>query len=114
MIPKKYMDESKYKIVRTQFGDESIDVIYRKLRKPLSRAEQDALPPEKRDMFSFVADFNPRTYQADRGIICHQDMSVTLRDEIQAALHTLQHGGVNFPERQETTNLRALGFQPCG
>lgn len=80
MIPEKYMDESKYKIVRTQFGDESIDVIYRKLRKPLSRAEQDALPPEKRDMFSFVADFNPRTYQADRGIICHQDMAVTLRD----------------------------------
>jgi len=80
MIPEKYLDESKYKIVPTQFGDESIDVIYRKLRKPLSRAEQDALPPEKRDMFSFVADFNPRTYQADRGIICHQDMTVTLRD----------------------------------
>lgn len=80
MIPEKYLDKSKYKIVPTKFGDESIDVIYRKLRKPLSRAEQDALPPEKRDMFSFVADFNPRTYQADRGIICHQDMTVTLRD----------------------------------
>ena len=58
MIPEKYLNDPFYKIVPTKFGDETIDVIYRKLRKPLSRAEQDALPPEERDMFSFVADFN--------------------------------------------------------
>lgn len=80
MIPEKYLNDPQYKIVPTQFGDEVIDVIYRKMRKPLSRAEQDALPPEERDMFSFVADFNQRTYEAAPGIICHQDVAVPLRD----------------------------------
>ena len=80
MIPEKYLNDPFYKIVPTKFGDETIDVIYRKLRKPLSRAEQDALPPEERDMFSFVADFNQRTYDAAPDIICHQDVAVPLRD----------------------------------
>lgn len=80
MIPEKYLNDPQYKIVPTRFGDETIDVIYRKMRKPLSRAEQDALPPEERDMFSFVADFNQRTYEAAPGIICHQDVAVPLRD----------------------------------
>ena len=51
-----YSKNPNYKIVPTKFGDETIDVIYRKLRKPLSRADQNALPPEERDTFSFVAD----------------------------------------------------------
>ena len=80
MIPEKYLNDPNYKIVPTKFGDETIDVIYRKMRKPLSRAEQDALPPEERDMFTFVADFNQRTYEAAPGIICHQDVAVPLRD----------------------------------
>ena len=80
MIPEKYLNDPKYKIVPTKFGDETIDVIYRKMRKPLSRAEQDALPPEERDMFTFVAEFNQRTYDAAPGIICHQDVAVPLRD----------------------------------
>ena len=80
MIPEKYLNDPNYKIVPTKFGDETIDVIYRKMRRPLSRAEQDALPPEERDMFSFVADFNQRTYDAAPDIICHQDVAVPLRD----------------------------------
>ena len=76
----KYRDNPNYKIVPTNFGDETIDVIYRKLRKPMSRADQEKLPPNERDMFSFVADFNPRTYEAAPNIICHQDVAVKLRD----------------------------------
>ncbi len=75
-----FRNDPRYKIVPTRFGDETVDVIYRKLRKPLSRAEQDALPPEKRDMFSFVADFNQRSYMAAKDVCCHQDMAVPLRD----------------------------------
>lgn len=80
MIDKKFRNDPKYKIVPTQFGDAVIDVIYRKLRKPSSKEEQLALPPEERDMFTFVAPFNQRTYVAAKGIICHQDQAVTLRD----------------------------------
>lgn len=76
----KYRNDPNYKIVPTQFGDETIDVIYRKLRTPMSRADQEKLPPEERDMFSFVADFNPRTYDVTPDIICHQDVAVKLRD----------------------------------
>ena len=80
MVSEKYYSDPFYKVVPTRFGDEVIDVIYRKLRKPMSRADQDALPPEKRDMFSFVADFNQRIFEPEPGIICHQDVAVPLRD----------------------------------
>ena len=75
-----YLNNPKYKIIPTKFGDETIDVIYRKLRTPMSREEQEALPPEERDMFTFVAPFNQRTYQVGEDIICHQDLGVQLRD----------------------------------
>ncbi len=80
MIPEKFLNNPKYKIVPTKFGDETIDVIYRKMRKPMSRAEQDALPPNERDMFTFVAEFNPHTYDATPFIECRQDVAVPLRD----------------------------------
>lgn len=90
-----YKNNPRYKIVPTRFGDETVEVVYRKLRKPLSRAEQDALPPEQRDMFSFVADFNQRSYMAAKGILCHQDMAVTLRDgtTIYADIYLPAEGG---------------------
>ncbi len=73
-------DPAHYKVIPTKFGDETIEVIYRKLRSPLSREEQEALPPQERDMFTFVPPFNQRTYDAAYDIICHQDMEVPLRD----------------------------------
>lgn len=75
-----YINNPRYKIIPTKFGDETIDVIYRKLRTPMSRAEQEALPPEERDMFTFVAPFNRRSYDAAEDIVCHQDLAVPLRD----------------------------------
>jgi len=80
MTLEEYKSDPKYKIVPTVFGEETIDVIYRKLRKPSSKEEQEALPPGQRDMFTFVAPFNQRTYQVGDDIICHQDLAVPMRD----------------------------------
>lgn len=52
-----------------QFGDEKIDVLFRQSPKPTEPG-----------LFSlYYAPFEPRTYVED-GIICEQDVAVTLRD----------------------------------
>ena len=55
---------------REKFGDVEIETIYREARKPSTEATG----------FSFCPPFNPRTYIAEPGIICEQDIPVTMRD----------------------------------
>jgi len=48
-----------------------IETIYREIRRP---------SVETTEQFSFCPPFNPRTYIAEPGILCEQDVSVTMRD----------------------------------
>ncbi|MBN1366480.1 MAG: CocE/NonD family hydrolase [Dehalococcoidales bacterium] len=59
------------KIKKEKFGEEEFEVIYREARRPSVTAKM---------RFSFCPPFNPRTYIAEPGIICEQDVAVTLRD----------------------------------
>ena len=60
------------KITKTEkFGNVEMETIYRETRRPSIDAT---------DRFSFCPPFNPRTYIAEPGIICEQDIPVTLRD----------------------------------
>lgn len=61
-----------------KFGEEEIETIYRKARKPLTEEELAANNSEV--TFAFCPKFNPRTYIAEEGILCEQDVAVTLRD----------------------------------
>jgi uncharacterized protein len=52
------------------FGNEELETIYRETRKPTT----------EKLVFTFCPPFNPRTFIAEPGILCDQDVPVTLRD----------------------------------
>jgi uncharacterized protein len=56
---------------KEMFGDVEIETIYRETNRPSVTATH---------RFSFCPPFNPHTYIAEPGIICEQDVAVTLRD----------------------------------
>ena len=53
-----------------KFGDAELETLYIETRRPSATGT----------MFSFCPPFNPRTYVAEPGIICEQDVACTLRD----------------------------------
>ncbi len=72
MVNKRTPDE-KPRATKTKmekFGDVELETIYRESRKPSAEATG----------FSFCPPFNPRSYIAEPGILCEQDIPVTLRD----------------------------------
>ncbi|HYD16767.1 MAG TPA: CocE/NonD family hydrolase [Candidatus Nanoarchaeia archaeon] len=66
------------KIVLKRFGNEEIEVIYRKARTPIAPSEAN----ESADIsaFGFCPELNTQTYVAAPGILCEQDVPVKLRD----------------------------------
>ena len=65
------VEEKKRKIKKEKFGNAEFDVIY---KESVSPSTTTAHP------FSYVPPFNPRTYIAEPGIICEQDIPVKMRD----------------------------------
>ena len=70
---------------KEKFGDVEIETIYREARRAPATIEKGAdedLPddPMARMGHGFCPPFNQRTYLAEDGIICEQDVPVTLRD----------------------------------
>ena len=86
------MAETKRK--KVMFGNEEIDAFYRKTRKPVppqkkeskGKAEENWDGLEEKSLegsgFGVCPDLNRRTYLAEDGIICEQDVPVTLRDGV--------------------------------
>jgi len=65
-----------------KFGDEEIVCYYRKTRKPLTKEDLSKMSGTATDLFGFCPEFNPRTYIAEEGIICEQDVAVKMRDGV--------------------------------
>jgi uncharacterized protein len=70
---------------KERFGDVEIETIYREARRPAPPKEEAAEggpsdDPMSRMGHGFCPPFNQRTYLAEDGIICEQDIPVTLRD----------------------------------
>jgi predicted acyl esterase len=70
---------------KEMFGNVEIETIYREARRPAppkdaSRDEGKPLDPMETMGHGFCPPFNQRTYLAEDGIICEQDIPVTLRD----------------------------------
>jgi predicted acyl esterase len=81
------MAETKTK--KEVFGNEEIEVIYRETKRPApaefrqsTKESVDGLEEKSLEGagFGFCPPFNPRTYLAEDGIICEQDIAVPLRD----------------------------------
>ena len=66
---------------KEKFGDVELETIYRETKRPLPSYEGVDLAA-RGATFSFVAPFNQRTYMAEPGIICEQDVPVKMRDGI--------------------------------
>lgn len=78
-------------VKKEKFGDVELDVIYRETRRPATKVEH---------RFSFVPPFNQRTYMAEDGIICEQDVPTALSDG------TTIYSDIYRPEGQ--TNLPVI------
>ena len=74
----------KYMIKKEVFQGEEIDAVYRVGRKPVANQEEVDLAnsedPMARMGQGFCPAFNQRSYLAAPGIICDQDVAVTMRD----------------------------------
>lgn len=62
------------------YGGKEFEVIYRKAKTPVSPQYLESLPPEKRAGLGAAPEINQRTYIAEEGILCEQDVPVFLRD----------------------------------
>jgi hypothetical protein len=109
------------KLVKEKFGDEEIEVIYRKARTPKSPSEAG----ESADIsaFGFCPDLNTRTYIAEPGILCEQDVPVKMRDGVTIYTDIFRPvGAMDVPaivnwsyfgkRQQENHEWQAMGVPP--
>ncbi|MBN1103093.1 MAG: CocE/NonD family hydrolase [Deltaproteobacteria bacterium] len=79
---------------KERFGGVEIDAIYRETRRPAPQVDKKGKQDKDENWdgldektlegagFGFCPPLNPRTYMAEDGILCQQDVAVTLRDGI--------------------------------
>jgi len=88
---------AKTKRKKEVFGNEEIEVIYRETRRP---ASLDADATGALETFGFCPPLERRTYVVEDGIVCEQDIPVTMRDG------TVIYTDIYFPEGE--TNIPAI------
>ena len=77
------MSERKTITKKIKFGEEELDVIMMEMMHPATQEELDAMDPEVRSTtYKFLSPFNQRTYYPEDGIVCDQDVAVTMRDGV--------------------------------
>jgi len=114
-------DRPNIKLVVEKFGNEEVEVIYRRARTPKSPSEAG----ESADIsaFGFCPDLNSRTYIAEPGILCEQDVPVKMRDGITIYTDIFRPvGALNVPaivnwsyfgkRQQENHEWQAMGVPP--
>lgn len=70
-------------IVKTvDLSGDKVDVIMTEMMRPASKEELDAMDPVTRDLHKFASPINTRTYIAEEGIECMQDVPVKMRDGV--------------------------------
>ena len=76
------MDEIKRINKTVEMSGEQVDIIMTEMVRPASREQLDAMDPETRAHYKYLPPLNPRTYIAEEGIECMQDVPVKMRDGI--------------------------------
>lgn len=76
------MTEKDYVIKTIDMAGEPVQVAMTKMMRPCSQEELDGMTPEERETARFLSPMNQRTYVAEDGIICMQDVPVIMRDGI--------------------------------
>lgn len=109
------------KLVKEKYGDDEIEVVYRRAREPKSPSEAG----ESADIsaFGFCPELNIRTYLAEPGILCEQDVPMKLRDGVTIYTDVFRPvGATNIPaivnwsyfgkRQQENHEWQAMGVPP--
>lgn len=77
-------DNRKQHLVTNTYGSEQIDVIYSPGTPgvTMEQIQEMTARGEKAHYFNFCPELNQRTYEAEPGILCEQDVAVKLRDGV--------------------------------
>ncbi|MDF3003274.1 MAG: putative hydrolase, CocE/NonD family [Bacillota bacterium] len=76
------MTDTKHIVKTIEMNGEKADVAMREMLRPATQEELDAMTPEERERFNYLSPLNTRTYIAEEGIVCMQDIPVTMRDGV--------------------------------
>ncbi len=76
-------DPLKKKTKAVEMNGEMVDVVFTEMMRPIEAPEAfEKLTPEEREVCKYLPPLNSRTYVAEEGIICMQDVPVKMRDGI--------------------------------
>lgn len=76
-------DPLKKKTKAVEMNGEMVDVVFTEMMRPIEDPEAfEKLTPEEREVCKYLPPLNSRTYVAEEGIICMQDVPVKMRDGI--------------------------------
>ncbi|QOX61910.1 CocE/NonD family hydrolase [Anoxybacterium hadale] len=76
------MTDAKHIVKTIEMNGEKVDVAMREMLRPATHEELEAMTPEERERFKYLSPLNTRTYIAEEGIVCMQDIPVTMRDGV--------------------------------
>ncbi|HHV12187.1 MAG TPA: CocE/NonD family hydrolase [Clostridiales bacterium] len=77
------MSELKRKTKQVEMCGEMVDVVFTEMIRPATKEELEAMDPDTRMLYKYLPPLNPRTYIAEEGIECMQDVAVTMRDGVK-------------------------------
>ncbi len=77
------MSELKRKTKQVEMCGEMVDVVFTEMIRPAAKEELEAMDPDTRMIYKYLPPLNSRTYIAEEGIECMQDVAVTMRDGVK-------------------------------
>lgn len=93
-----------YKRVKKEFSGKEVDVIYREMlpADDFGNAMTNKSGAKHNPGRTFCAPFNPRTFSPSEGIICMQDVAVSMRDGVKIYVD------IYLPDRLDGRKIPAL------
>jgi uncharacterized protein len=77
------MSELERKVKQVEMCGEMVDVVFTEMIRPAEKEEIEAMDPDTKMMYKYLPPLNTRTYIAEEGIECMQDVSVVMRDGVK-------------------------------
>jgi putative hydrolase, CocE/NonD family len=77
------MSELEKKVKQVEMCGEMVDVVFTEMIRPTTKEELENMDPDTRMKYKYLPPLNTRTYIAEEGIECMQDVPVTMRDGIK-------------------------------
>ena len=76
------MSELQKKVKQVEMCGEMVDVVFTEMMRPTTKEELEKMDPETRENYKYLPPLNSRSYIAEEGIECMQDVPVKMRDGV--------------------------------